>query len=134
ALIRTPEKLPANNPRPPHASIRHLPQPSVTSRGANRPPARRECQPANAARRGALFTETRTIYTLNEVAERYQFTPRQLRDLVRRKDVPVLTTGRAIRFDDIAIQALEGALRRCPSTLSPEKTPAPYRLLARSSC
>jgi hypothetical protein len=61
--------------------------------------------------------------TLAEVAELRQLTPRQLRDFVRRHQVPILTTGKAIRFDRVALAALEEALRR--PRMNPARVPEP---------
>jgi hypothetical protein len=71
--------------------------------------------------------------TLAEVAELRRVTPRQLREFVRRHNIPILTTGKAIRFDAFALAALEEALRRpCRSKSSGGKTPAPSPLPASS--
>jgi hypothetical protein len=58
------------------------------------------------------------ILTLQQVADEYAFTPRQLRDLVRRRQIEVLTTGKAIRFDEHALRQMQETLRRCPSKSS----------------
>ena len=67
--------------------------------------------------------------TLAEVAERYRFTERWLRDFIRKHNIPVFHTGKQIRFDGLAIAALEEALRRpCHSVSNSEKTDrAPIR-------
>src|SRR6516165_11695381 len=49
--------------------------------------------------------------TLAEVAELRRFTPRYLRELIRRHQIPVLRSGRLIRFDTLSLHALEEALR-----------------------
>src|SRR5262249_39394957 len=74
--------------------------------------------------------------TLREVARLYQFTSRYLRELVRRHNIPVLGSGRMIRFDAPALDALETALR-CRSQLSAahlagmsSPSPAPSRARA----
>jgi hypothetical protein len=64
-------------------------------------------------------------FTLDEVAECYRFTPRWLRDFIRTHNIPVFHTGKQIRFDGLAIVALEEALRRpCPSKSADAKTAA----------
>src|SRR6516225_3891363 len=63
-------------------------------------------------------------FTLAEIAERFQFSSRWMRDFIRAHGIPVLHTGRQIRFDDLALRSFEEALRRCPSKLFVEKTPA----------
>jgi hypothetical protein len=68
-----------------------------------------------------------TDRTLAEIAAGKQFTPRQLREFVRRHQIPVLTTGKGgvIRFDRLALVALEEALRAPgPSPSADEKIPA----------
>ena len=55
---------------------------------------------------------TEPILTLAEVAARYRFTERWLRDFIRARGLPVLHTGRQIRFDALALNALDQALRR----------------------
>jgi hypothetical protein len=55
---------------------------------------------------------------LAEVAAGFGVTPRWLRELVRAENIPVLRRGRVIRFDALALRALEEALR------SPSKSPA----------
>src|ERR1700757_2702731 len=64
--------------------------------------------------------------TLAEVAELRRFTPRYLRELIRRHQIPVLRSGRLIRFDALSLRALEEALR-CPSPSSAESRPEPSR-------
>jgi len=71
--------------------------------------------------------------TLAEVAEQFQFSPRWLRDFIRARDIPVLHTGKQIRFDALALRSLEEALRRCPSRSADEKTPAPSPLMGPSA-
>jgi hypothetical protein len=75
--------------------------------------------------------------TLAEVADQLQVMPRWLREFVGRHQIPVLRNGPAgkiIRFDRVAITALEEALRRpCRSESSDEKTRAPSRSMAPSS-
>src|SRR3984893_4330485 len=66
--------------------------------------------------------------TLAEVAELRRFTPRYLRHLVRRHRLRVLRSGRLIRFDKVALCALEEALRcRSPSPAAdpPARSPSP---------
>ena len=48
--------------------------------------------------------------TLAEVVELRRFTPRYLRELVRRHQIPVLRSGRLIRFDTLSLCALEEPL------------------------
>ena len=60
--------------------------------------------------------------TLAEVAELRRFTPRYLRELIRRYQIPVLRSGRLIRFDALSLKALETVLR-CHSP-SPDANPA----------
>src|SRR5215472_12259511 len=67
---------------------------------------------------------TQRDLTLVEVAELRRFTPRYLRELVRRHGIPVLRSGRLIRFDALALNALEEALR-CRSGLSAGNQPGP---------
>jgi hypothetical protein len=62
--------------------------------------------------------------TLAEVAERYRFTERWLRDFIRKHNIPVFHTGKLIRFDALAIAALEEALRRPCSKSSDAPIPA----------
>jgi excisionase family DNA binding protein len=69
--------------------------------------------------------------TLDEVAERYRFKPRYLRELVRKRQIPVLRSGRLIRFDALAVNALEEALR-CPSKSSAANRQARSQSLALS--
>jgi excisionase family DNA binding protein len=64
------------------------------------------------------------IMTLQQVAAWLQVSPRWLRDFVRRKPVPFLKAGRAMRFDKHALAALEDELRVLPP--GPFKRP-PYR-------
>src|SRR5262249_50230321 len=74
--------------------------------------------------------------TLAEVADLRRFTPRDLRDLIRRYGIPVLRSGRLIRFDASALAALEEALRQpCPSRSSaaPTRAPSPSRALSPAS-
>src|SRR5262252_4638277 len=52
--------------------------------------------------------------TLEEIAAQYRFTPRYLRELIRKHALPVLRSGRLVRFDALALAALEEVLR-CPS-------------------
>src|SRR5215471_422151 len=62
--------------------------------------------------------------TLEEVCEHYRMSERAVRDVVRKHQVPVLTTGRgrAIRFDSIAQAKFEEALRTCTSTSKSDPT------------
>src|SRR5262249_49541760 len=73
--------------------------------------------------------------TLPEVAELRRFTPRYLRELIRRHQIPVLRSGRLIRFDALSLCALEEALR-CHSPSSganrPERLPSPALSPARA--
>src|ERR1700738_1785136 len=69
--------------------------------------------------------------TLDEVAPLRRFTPRYLRELVRRHSIPVLRSGRLIRFDRAALLALEEALR-CHSKSHAGPAPAPSRSAALS--
>lgn len=59
--------------------------------------------------------------TLLEVAERYRFSERRLRAIIRKHSLPVLRDGHWIGFDATAISALDEALR-CPSKSSAAKT------------
>src|SRR6516165_9305864 len=61
---------------------------------------------------------------LAEVAELRRFTPRYLRELIRRYQIPVLRSGRLIRFDALSLRALEDVLR-CHSPSSVANQPAP---------
>ena len=62
--------------------------------------------------------------TLEEVAAQYRFSERKLRELIKKHNLPVLQSGkRLIRFDRLALNALEEALRRpCLIGSPPEKT------------
>jgi hypothetical protein len=65
--------------------------------------------------------------TLGEVALDLKFTPRRLREVIRRRRIPVLRDGRDIRFDDLALRALEEALRspsRSPAGETPARSPS----------
>jgi hypothetical protein len=64
-----------------------------------------------------------TYLTLADVAGDMHVTPRWLREVIRRHQIPVLRRGRVIRFDDLALRALEEALRS-PSKSSAAPTPA----------
>src|SRR5262245_21066018 len=64
--------------------------------------------------------------TLAEVAELRRFTPRYLRDLIRRHHIPVLRSGWLIRLDALSLSVLEEALR-CHSPSSVGNRPAPSR-------
>src|SRR6516225_1407669 len=68
----------------------------------------REWGPATA---GASVSTPQPDLTLAEVAELRRFTPRYLRELIRRHQIPVLRSGRLIRFDALSLFALEEALR-----------------------
>src|SRR5215475_5542475 len=75
------------------------------------------------------------ILTFAQVVDRYQFTRRKLRNIIRKFSIPVLHYGGDIddiRFDDVALTALEEALR-CPSPSSAEKVRARLRSPARSA-
>lgn len=79
------------------------------------------------------------LLLLPEVAERYRVTPRWLRELVRTLKIPVLRKGRVIRFDDLAIRALEEALRspsKSPAAATPARSPslAPSNLPMDGEC
>lgn len=60
--------------------------------------------------------------TLAEMAAALGVKPRWLRELVQERHIPVLRKGRVIRFDAIAIRAVEDSLR-CRLKSSAEKTP-----------
>lgn len=62
--------------------------------------------------------------TLAEIALDLKVEKRWLRELVHDEKIPVLRRGRVIRFDALAIRALEEALRS-PSRSSAGATPAP---------
>ena len=64
------------------------------------------------------------ILTLSEVAERYKFSERWVRDFIREHAIPVLRTHNKIRFDQLAIDAFEAALRVPPR---PSKLPVHQR-------
>src|SRR5215472_13003863 len=70
------------------------------------------------------MSEPQRDLTLAEVAELRRFTPRYLRELIRRHQIPVLRSGRLIRFDALSLCALEEALR-CRSPSSVANQPAP---------
>lgn len=62
--------------------------------------------------------------TLAEVAEHYRMPERQLRKLIRDRQVEVLRYGRTVRFDRHALLSLEEALRvRGPTTPAPSPSP-----------
>src|SRR5271165_1745976 len=72
--------------------------------------------------------------TLAEVAGLRRFTRRYLRELIRRHQIPVLRSGRLIRFDALALCALEEALRwRSPSPAASQLAPSPSRARSRAS-
>ena len=50
-------------------------------------------------------------FTLAEVADQLRVRPRWLRELVRERGIPVLRKGRVIRFDALALRALEETMR-----------------------
>lgn len=64
------------------------------------------------------------LHTLDEVAIYLGLTPRAVRDLIRKHGVPALGTGKRIRFDDLALNALLDALRLQPSP-SQQQTAVP---------
>jgi len=70
------------------------------------------------------MTDTNEIFTLEEVAEQFKFTPRQLRELinklVKQGRIQVMRRGQAIRLDAAMIDALKEAI----------KTPWPSESLA----
>jgi hypothetical protein len=67
------------------------------------------------------------------MAAYYRLTERALRDFVLRHNIPVLTTGKAIRFDRVARAALEEAMRRPRRSKSSDgKIPARSRSSGRS--
>src|SRR5215813_1797698 len=72
---------------------------------------------------GAPMSAPQRDLTLDEVAELRRFTPRYLRELIRRHQIPVLRSGRLIRFDAVSLRALEEALR-CRSESFPTSGPA----------
>lgn len=55
------------------------------------------------------------ILTMDEVAARYQLTRRKLFKIIRKFNLPVFRYADDIRFDEVAIAALERALRGHPS-------------------
>jgi excisionase family DNA binding protein len=66
------------------------------------------------------------LLTVVEVAELYGYQKRYILELVRRHRIPVLGTGRMIRFDRVALDALEEALRfRSPSPAANRPAPSP---------
>jgi integrase len=65
---------------------------------------------------------TDDIFTLEEVAERFHFTPRRLREIIKRYRIDVLKDGRDIRFDAQSIVRLTEAIRTpCQSGSSGRK-------------
>src|SRR5262249_9378561 len=69
--------------------------------------------------------------TLAEVAELRRFTPRYLRELVRRHAIPVLGSGRLIRFDAFSLSVLEDVLRcRSKSPAAPAPAPSQSQVLS----
>src|SRR5215471_4957262 len=72
---------------------------------------------------GAHMPAPERDLTLAEVAELRRFTPRYLRELIRRHQIPVLRSGRLIRFDALALCALEEALRQPCRSKSPGGSP-----------
>jgi hypothetical protein len=72
--------------------------------------------------------EGNRILTLVEVAAEFRVTPRWLREVVRARKIPVLRKGRIIRFDRIALDALNESLRcrsASPAALPPAPLPSP---------
>jgi hypothetical protein len=70
------------------------------------------------------------IWTITEVAEKYRFSERWVRDFCRARNIPVLRSKSKIRFDEIAINAFEQELRApCRTLLSPSEkiAPAPFK-------
>jgi hypothetical protein len=106
--------------------------------GASRPAA---TSTATAAPWKAATAMGDRTQTLEEVAEKYRLSERSLREFIRKHSIPVFHTGKQIRFDGLAIVALEEALRRCPSKSQNAKTdparrspePLPYRTGDRSA-
>lgn len=58
-------------------------------------------------------------FTLAEVADQLRVRPRWLRELVRAKNIPVLRSGRVIRFDELALRALEETMRAPTKSVEP---------------
>src|SRR6516164_6208157 len=77
------------------------------------------------------MSATQRDLTLAEVAELRRFTPRYLRELIRRHKIPVLRSGRLIRFDALSLSVLEDVLR-CPSPSPVGNLAAPSRSPAQS--
>jgi excisionase family DNA binding protein len=77
---------------------------------------------------------TDRLPTIEDVATHLGVTPRSVRQIVRKHHVPVLSTGRHIRFDDHAITAFYEALRcRSQSTNAPTVLAAPSKSRAPSN-
>jgi excisionase family DNA binding protein len=77
---------------------------------------------------------TDRLPTIEDVAEHLGVTPRSVRQIVRKHRVPVLSTGRHIRFDDQALEALYAVLRRrSQSTNAPIVLAAPSKSRAPSN-
>ena len=64
--------------------------------------------------KGAIEACVGSYQTLAEVAAEWRFTPRRLRDIIKRHGILVFRAGRDFRFDDAAKRALEEALRTAP--------------------
>jgi hypothetical protein len=66
--------------------------------------------------------------TIAEVAEHYRMPERQMRKVIRDRNVEVLRYGRTVRFDRHALLSLEEALRvRSPIMPSPSPSPTTSR-------
>jgi hypothetical protein len=77
---------------------------------------------------------TDRLPTIEDVAAHLDITPRSVRQIVRKHNVPVLSTGRHIRFDDHAITAFYEVLRcRSLSTSAPTVPVAPSKSRASSN-
>lgn len=58
-------------------------------------------------------------FTLAEVADQLRVRPRWLRELVRERGIPVLRKGRVIRFDALALRAIEETMRAPAKSIEP---------------
>jgi hypothetical protein len=72
------------------------------------------------------------IFTLDQVADQFQFTPRQMRELLnrllRQGRIRVMRRGRDIRLDTAMVAQLKEAISTpCPSASLPVNPPVPSR-------
>jgi len=82
---------------------------------------------------GQELVRMERLLTLAEVAHRFQFKQRWLRQFVRRHRIPVLGSRNQIRFDPAALNSLEEALRLHWRSNSPASEMMSSRSLAGST-